>query len=347
MRSSLLLLVPALAAAGVFTVNATRASGSELEDGELVVTLSGDVEVTDGEVVVTSDSGRVWQQAGRALFLGSVVIEADTLGATSDRLEYDRPGGTATLTGNVTLTDGGNTLTADQVTWFRHAGKAVARGGVRMSGPWVGDVTGEYAMYDSDRGSIFVTSEPVLRRFEEGDSLVITADRLEFLPDSERAEAQGNAVLTYPTEGVTAVAEFLVYSGLDESVELLGGPVVTSDDGELAGNWIRAELTDGSIRTIRIEGAAEGHILDKGVTPPSETWFSSESAFFSFVGGEPDLIDLANSVTLVYRAGGEAASREESNTVSGQHLVVRYEGGSIESVHVTGSVTGTYSYLER
>jgi len=126
-----------------------------------------------------------------------------------------------------------------------------------------------------------------------------------------------------------------------------GGPVVTSDDGELAGNWIRAELTDGSIRTIRIEGAAEGHILDKGVTPPSETWFSSESAFFSFVGGEPDSIDLANSVTLVYRAGGEAASREESNTVSGQHLVVRYEGGSIESVHVTGSVTGTYSYLER
>ncbi|MDM7992799.1 MAG: LptA/OstA family protein [Candidatus Fermentibacter sp.] len=346
MRSSLLALAASTAAlAGVFTVSAARASGSETGDGELVVDLGGDVEVTDGFVSVTADSGRVWQQAGRALFLGNVEIESDTLEGSASRLLYDRTAGTAVLTGNVELTDGSNVLRAEEVTWFRLLGKAVARGGVHMTGPWVGDVTGEYAMYDSGRGSIFVTSEPVLRRFEEGDSLVITADRLEFLPDSDRAEAQGNAVLDYPSEGVTAVSEFLVYSGLDETVEMLGGPVVTEGENRLSGNWMKAELDGGEIRSIRIEGAADGYIVDTGETPPSETWFSSESAYFAFAGGEPDSVDLMNSVTLVYRAGGEAAAREESNTVSGQHLVVRYESGSVESVCITGSATGSYSYL--
>lgn len=332
------------ALAGVFTVSATSASGSETGDGELVVDLAGDVEVTDGFVSVTSDSGRVWEMAGRALFMGNVEIESDTLEGSASRLLYDRGAGTAVMTGNVELTDGSNVLRADEVTWFRLLGKAVARGGVHMTGPWVGDVTGEYAMYDSGRGSIFVTSEPVLRRFEEGDSLVITADRLEFLPDSDRAEAQGNAVLDYPSEGVTAVSEFLVYSGIDETVEMLGGPVVTEGENRLSGNWMKAELEGGGIRSIRIEGAADGYIVDTAETPPSETWFSSERAYFSFTGGEPDSVDLTNSVTLVYRAGGEAAAREESNTVSGQHLVVMYESGSVESVFITGSATGTYSY---
>lgn len=346
MRSSLIPIAFALPAlAGVFTVSATSASGTELEGGELVVDLVGEVEVSDGEILITADSGRIWQQAGRALFMGNVFIDADTLTASARRLQYDRFSGTAVLEGAVSLTDGENILQADEVTWFRPMGKAVARQNVHMTGPWLGDVTGSYAMYDSGRGSIFVTSEPVLRRLEEGDSLIITADRLEFLPDSDRAEAQGNAVLRYPSEEVVASAEFLVYSGRDETIEMLGGPVVTSPDGELSGNWMQAVMTGGEIGSIRMEGAADGHVVDTHEDPPSETWFTSEKAFFGFMGGEPDSVDLEGSVTLVYRAGGDAAEREESNTVSGQHLLVRYLDGSMESVTVTGTVRGTYSYL--
>ncbi len=344
--AGLLLAVPAVVAAGVFTVTADRASGVESDDGEMIVDLSGSVEVTDGEVTVTSDSGRVWQQSGRALFIGSVEVLADTLSATSDRLFYDREAGTVHLTGSVTLDDGGNRLTAGEVTWYRSAGKAIARDSVHMTGPWVGDVTGDYAMYDQDRGSIFVTSNPVLRRVEDGDSLVITADRLEFLPDSDRAEAQGNAVLDYPAQSVVATAEFLRFLGDRDIVELLGAPLVQSEDGELSGNWMEALLSGGEIERIRIEGAARGHVIDTSLDPPSETWFWSERAYFGFSAGEPDSVDLEGAVTLTYKAGGEGAAREESNTVSGRRLVVMYLDGSPETVTVTGPATGTYTYLE-
>jgi len=328
---------------GVFTATARTASGAEAPDGETVIYLSGDVEVTDGEITVDSDSGVVWQSSGRAVFVGSVSVDADTVTATGDRLEYDRTAGTAILSGNAVLMDEEDRLRAAEVTWFRFADKAIARDSVVMTGPWIGSVQGDYAVYDASRRSLFVTASPVLRRTEGADSMTITADRLEFLPDSDRAEAQGNAVLV-TSSGITASAELLRYTGDGELLEMLGSPRLVSSDGEMSGNWMQALLRQGQIESLRVEGAADGHMTDRGVDPPGETWFSSERAFFAFEGGSPDSVDLSGSVNLTIRSGGEAASRQESNTVSGDHLVVRYDGGSPETVTVTGSVKGTYSY---
>jgi lipopolysaccharide export system protein LptA len=338
------LTLSAVCAAGVFTVNADNASGSETPDGELVIDLRGDVEVTDGDIFVTSDSGRVWQNSGRAVFFGDVVVVADTITASADRLEYDRSSGTAVLTGHAVLEDGESRLTASQVTFFRLVGKAVASGGVVMTGPWLGHVTGEYALYDQARGTLFVTIDPALRRAEGSDSLLITADRLEFLPDSDRAEAQGNARLDAPGRDMTASAELLRFHGLEDRVELMGSPVMSTPDGELAGNYMEAFLDGGELTSLRVEGAVDGHMVDSEVSPPGESWFTSQRAWFGFAGGSPDSVDLSGAVTLTIRSGGEAAERQESNTVSGEHLTVRYSGGSPDLVTVSGTVRGTYSY---
>jgi lipopolysaccharide export system protein LptA len=273
-----------------------------------------------------------------------VVVDADTLTASGDRLEYDRTAGTAVLTGNAILLDTENRLSAEEITWFRFAGKAVARDSVVMTGPWVGSVSGDYAVYDSARRSLFVTAAPVMQRVEGADTVTITADRLEFLPDSDRAEAQGNALLVSSGNGITAAAELLRYSGDGEMLEMLGTPSVTTEDGELSGNWMEAMIEQGRISWLRVEGAADGHLLDRGVDPPGESWFTSERAFFSFSEGSPDSVDLSGAVNLTIRSGGEAASRQESNVVTGDHLVVHYSGGSPETVTVTGGVRGTYSY---
>lgn len=347
MRSSLALpvLAAALASAqGVFTVSARTASGVESPGGEVVIDLSGDVRVTDGDVTITADSGRVWQTSGRAVFVGSVEVSADTVTATGNRLEYDRAGGTATLIGNAVLTDGETDLSADQVVFYRYAEKAIATGGVLMTGPMLGRVTGDYALYDLVERSLFVTVSPELRRIEGGDSLVITADRLVFLPDSERAEAQGNAVLVAPGRDMTAVSELLRFHGSEDRVELLGSPDVTTPDGEISGNYIDASLAGGELSSLRIEGSARGHFVDSTVDPPGESWFQSERAWFEFSNGSPDSVALEGSVTLTVRSGGEAAERLESNAVSGERLTVSYSGGSPEVVTVTGGVRGTYTY---
>jgi len=43
-------------------------------------------------------------------------------------------------------------------------------------------------------------------------------------------------------------------------------------------------------------------------------------------------------------SGGEAASRNEMNTVRGNSLIIVFEGGEAVEVVVSGHVSGTYSY---
>lgn len=342
-----LLAAALLSQSGVFTLTADDASAREDEDGEMVVHLEGHVVVTDGEVFVRSRSGRVWQNRERAVFFGSVRIEADSLEAAGDTLTYDRRTGVVVLSGHVTLTDSGNVLTASEVTYYREAGKALARDDVVLTGEWLGEVRGDYALYDRERGSLFVTENPVLVRVEDGDTLTVVGDRLEFFPDSGRAEAQGNVVIDIPSEGFTATAEYARYHGNDDLIELIGGPVLASPDGELSGDRQEISLNGREIESVRVDGNARGHFVDTTEDPPGETWMSAQHAYFVFAGGVVDSVAVFGSAEVTVQSGGEGASRAETNTLRGDLLVFSFDEGTLTSVIGSGSVSGTYGYMNR
>ena len=344
--SLLLAILTGIASAqGVFTATADRAEGATLENGETVLELSGNVTVTDGEVTVTADSGAVWQQSENARFVGGVTVVSDSLTGTSDFLEYLKEAGVLTMTGHVVLSDGESVVEAGEVVYFRTSAKATARDSVVMTGPWIGLVTGEYALYDRERGSLFITVDPVLTRIESGDSMTVTADRLEFYPDDNYAEAQGSAVVDIPSRDLVSTSEYLRYFGDEDRFELFGSPLLTTEDGELGGDWMEIVMAerDGPSE-VRVEGGASGFFIDHGLEPPSETHFASERAYFSMDGGKPDSVMLTGSARLTIRSGGEAASREEMNTVTGNTFVIKFDGGDATEVIVSGSVTGTFSY---
>ena len=341
-----ILCIVSAAAAGVFTTTADRAVSRDTDTEELVLDLIGNVVVTDGEVTVTSDSGTVWQESGNAVFFSNVTVEADTLTGTSHYLEYLKEAGMITMTGSVLLTDGETVLEAEEVVYFRESGKATAKDNVIMTGPRIGKVEGQYALYDRERGSLFITVDPVLTRVEDGDSLIVIADRLEFFPDDNSAEAQGNASVSMPDMDFHSTSEYLRYFGNEDRFELFGSPILELEDSELAGDWMEILLeSSGDPRSVRIEGGASGYFLDTAVIPPAETWFSSERAYFAFESGDPDSVMLAGSATLRMKSGGSAAQRNEMNTVRGNCLRISFENGEVVEVNVSGHVTGTYSYL--
>ena len=335
-----------MAGAGIFTTTADRAVSRDTDSDELVIDLIGNVVVTDGEVTVTSDSGTVWQESGNAVFYSNVTVEADTLTGTSQYLEYLKEAGMITMTGNVVLTDGETVLEAGEVVYFRESGKATAKEDVLMTGPTIGRVEGQYALYDRNRGSLFITVDPILRKLEGDDSHIVIADRLEFFPDDNSAEAQGNTSVSMPGMDFYSTSEYLRYFGNEDRFELFGSPVLESEDSELSGDWMEILLdSSGDPQSVSVEGGASGHFLDTGVDPPAETWFSSERAFFEFENGEPDSVILAGSATLRLKSGGSAAERNEMNTVRGNSLSISFEDGEVVEVIVSGHVTGTYSYL--
>ncbi len=337
-----LLLASFTAHAGVFTVTALHAWSTELEDGTVVLELTDSVSVTDGEVTVTSDRATIFETAQTAEFHDNVHVLHDSITATGAFLSYSRPSGLLQLIGNAVLLDGESTLRADRITWYRFMNKATALGAVIMTGEWLGEVTGEYALYDGDRGSLFVTSEPELRRVEGGDSLTITAQRLEFFLDEDRAEAQGDGILRMPSREFTAVAEYMLFHGEEEKLELIGAPRVEAPEGILNGDWMEVLLRDGDLESLRIEGNARGHLTRDDTT---NVEFSSQRAFFGFIpGDETELDSLHLSGTATMNAVSSGLERSEANTITAENLVLRFVGGEMDRVTAWGTVRGTYSW---
>lgn len=335
------LILAAAATAGVFTVTSDNAYTRTAENGEQVLELSGHVNVTDGEVTVTSLEASIFQDSERADFRGDVHVVSDTLTADGAFLSYSRITGVMILDGNAVLTDGSSILTADQVEWFRFRDKATARGSVVLEGDWLGTVTGEYALYDRERGSLFVTVDPVLTRVEGADTTVITADRLEFFEEGERAEAQGNAVVVMPGRDMETRSDYLRYFGEDERMELIGSPSIDAEEGQLTGDWMEGLLDPGgAIEFLRVEGAASGN-LEQGSTLVD---FRSQRAEFAFLAGGEELDSLLLQGSAVLNVFGEDSVRTEANTIAAENIIVTFSGGEADEIRASESVRGTYSW---
>ena len=336
-----LLLLFISSIAGVFTVTSDNASTTELENGESIIELHGNVIVTDDQVTVTSNSATIYQDSERAEFTGNVQVDADTLTASGYFLSYSRITGVMVLRGNAVLTDGSSILSADQVDWFRFRDKATAKGSVVLEGDWLGMVQGEYALYDRERQSLFVTVDPVLTRVEGSDTTVITADRLEFFEEGERAEAQGNAYVSMSSSDMETTSEYLRYFGEEDRMELIGSPVITSEEGTIEGDWMEILLdSGGSVSFLRIEGAASGDLDDQG----TEINFSSQRAEFAFLPSGDDLDSLLLQGSALLNVAGEDSLRAEVNTISAEEIIVRFLSGEADEIMARGAVRGTYSW---
>lgn len=338
---SVFLLVSSIVTADVFTVTSDHATSTEMESGESILELQGNVVVTDDQVTVTSDSATIYQTSERAEFTGNVLVVSDTLTATGYFLSYSRISGVLLLSGNATLTDGQSTLNANNIEWFRFRNMATAKESVVLQGEWLGKVEGEYALYDRDRQSLFVTLDPVLTRVEGSDTTVITADRLEFFEEGERAEAQGNAIVLMQSSNMETLSEYLRYFGEEKRMELIGSPVITSDDGTITGDWMEG-LFDmgGALRFLRIEGAATGDMEDNA----SVVNFHSQRAEFAFLSNANQLDSLLLQGTAVLNISGEDSIRTEVNTISAEEIVIRFSFGDAEEIMARGSAMGTYSW---
>ncbi len=336
-----LLLLFVSSIAGIFTVTSDNASTTELEDGESIIELHGNVVVTDDQVTVTSNSATIYQDSERAEFTGNVQVDADTLTASGYFLSYSRITGVMVLQGNAVLTDGSSILSADQVDWFRFRDKATAKGSVVLEGDWLGMVQGEYALYDRERQSLFVTVDPVLTRVEGSDTTVITADRLEFFEEGERAEAQGNAYVSMSSSDMETTSEYLRYFGEEDRMELIGSPVITSEEGTITGDWMEILLdSGGAVSFLRIEGAASGDLDDQG----TEINFTSQRAEFAFLPSGDNLDSLLLQGSALLNVAGEDSLREEINTISAEEIVIRFLSGEADEIMARGAVKGTYSW---
>lgn len=240
--------------------------------------------LTDKQNQLSSREGEYFPSTKQSYFYRDVVLEpvdtADPSRLYTDTLEYNtethiariidktliigRDGDIVTTSGDYNTESGkanlysrstvkmrrGNTLTGDTIDYSRDTGIGIAMGDVVMTdSARQSSIQGDFAYYNENIDSAFVTGRAVAKEYSRGDTLYLHGDTINAFTDpvdSARITNAFHRVRFYRTD-MQGFCDSLSYVDLDSTLFLYRSPVVWSGERQIFGNTIELVLNDSTI----------------------------------------------------------------------------------------------------
>jgi lipopolysaccharide assembly outer membrane protein LptD (OstA) len=346
------------------------------EKGRERLRLIRNVRITDGDIEVSGERCEYLRLERTVSF--PYGIEASDSNATlvADRGIYDLDAGVLEVEGHITYTGGTRVIRAEKAIYFRATGFIEAWGDVYVEDTGQGSVLrcGEIT-YDNTNGFGIARINPRLEITpEEGrEALSVESDSMELYAEERQAIAIGNVkILRGETEGAAGRASFadaenqaVLMDGpsLIEGRSSLSGETITifTDQGEISGVLVsgmahsvyhppdeeKSELTgqtielafeDGELAEMIITGDARAVFYPTGADTTGPGITGIDTTGFDSAGADSPGDDSPGGDS----AGGGSASESRMNEVTGETIIVTFEGGEARSANVTGGVKGIY-----
>lgn len=240
--------------------------------------------LSDKQNVLTSREGEYYPSTKQSYFYRDVVLEPlddeDPSRLYTDTLEYNtethiaeivdrtlivgRDGDIVTTSGNYNTETGkanlysrstvkmrrGNTLTGDTIDYSRDTGIGVAMGDVIMTdSARQSSISGDYAYYNENIDSAFVTGRAVAKEYSRGDTLYLHGDTINAYTDPVDSARITNAFhrVRFFRSDMQGICDSLSYVDLDSTLYMYRSPVVWSAERQIFGNTIELFLNDSTI----------------------------------------------------------------------------------------------------
>jgi lipopolysaccharide export system protein LptA len=359
--------------------NADRFEGNRSR-GEYV--LSGKVRFRHGQMLMETERA-VWMKDRNIVFCESGMrITRNGSLLTADRGTYDKNMGQATAEGNVFMRDssGENTATGQSVVYlrFRHlatltgnpevrrfyvkkdsAAKDSASAKTGNAAAAVRDSAVAKAAKNSAKDS--AASRPVkagsrLRTAKakagaEGsdgpDTLSIKGDLMTYNDSLQVAVADGNVRIHRDKMNITC--KKAEYHDASDSLYLLGEPVVVVDDNQVKGEVMRLGMHGEEIKSLLVKGSAQAHSTEPATDSSAarQSDVKGDSLFLAFKEKAIDSVQVFKNANGAYF---DVDKPEFVNKMSGDYMVLRFNGKQVASANVTGGNAGaksTYYHFEK
>lgn len=240
--------------------------------------------LSDKQNVLTSREGEYFPSSKQSYFYRDVVLEPldenDPSRLYTDTLEYNtdthiaeivdktliigRDGDIVTTSGNYNTETGkatlysrssvkmrrGNTLTGDTIDYSRDTGIGIAMGDVVVTdSARQSSISGDFAFYDENIDSAFVTGHAVAKEYSRGDTLYLHGDTINAYTDpldSARITNAFHKVRFYRSD-MQGLCDSLSFVDLDSTLYMYRSPIVWSAERQIFGNTIELLLNDSTI----------------------------------------------------------------------------------------------------
>jgi lipopolysaccharide export system protein LptA len=361
--------------------NADRFEGNRSR-GEYV--LSGKVRFRHGQMLMETERA-VWMKDRNIVFCESGMrITRNGSLLTADRGTYDKNMGQATAEGNVFMRDssGENTATGQSVVYlrFRHLATLTGNPEVRRfyakkdsaAKDTAAVKTGNAAAAAQDSAGGAKAAESAAKdsaasrpakarnrlrtaraaKAGAGDSdgpdtLSIKGDLMTYNDSLQVAVADGNVRIHRDKMNITC--KKAEYHDASDSLYLLGEPVVVVDDNQVKGDVMRLGMHGEEIKSLLVKGSAQAHstepATDTSVARQSDV--KGDSLFLAFKEKAIDSVQVFKNANGAYF---DVDKPEFVNKMSGDYMVLRFNGKQVASANVMGGNAGaksTYYHFEK
>ncbi len=321
---------------------------------ERLAIIRGNVHGEDSGARVVCDTLKYMRDDDLAILIGNASY-ADSAGVlTADRIEMHRAADFAVASGNARAVDdeNGTELTAGLIVYdfvrreARASQKPVLRTRIAEDGeepPLTGVTGGESPAAAASRTA---TAAPDTTAAAASDTIAaadpqvatLTAQLIELRPREDTVTALGDAVITRGE--VHGSARIIHISGADESMRLIGDPVVDRVTERLSGDEIVIFAENDKISRLLSAGNARlAYELEaRRGNPPETGYVAGDTLTLFFVDEEPSLLTVRGSVESGHVIGTEG----ERNTVVAPAVDVRFTDGRISRATFRQGASGTY-----
>ncbi|MEO6095014.1 MAG: OstA-like protein [Fibrobacteria bacterium] len=315
--------------------NADRFEGNRSR-GEYV--LSGKVRFRHGQMLMETERA-VWMKDRNIVFCESGMrITRNGSLLTADRGTYDKNMGQATAEGRVFMRDssGENTATGQSVVYLRFRHLATLTGNPEVRRFYVKK---DSAAMDSAGARTGKADGP--------DTLSIKGDLMTYDDSLQVAVADGSVRIHRDKMNITC--KKAEYHDASDSLYLLGEPVVVVDDNQVKGDVMRLGMHGEEIKSLLVKGSAQAHstepATDTSVARQSDV--NGDSLFLAFKEKAIDSVQVFKNANGAYF---DVDKPEFVNKMSGDYMVLRFNGKQVASANVMGGNAGaksTYYHFEK
>lgn len=309
--------------------------------------LRGDVQIIQGEAFIFCDRAKWWEDDDKILLAGDVRIFDGEHTLEADRVDYDGKAKTETATGHASLVSGNRRIEADRLVYSQESGIMTAHRHVVFT-DFLERATlrGHEAVYEreSDYGRMTGKSRLVRTDSTSGEEMIVDGHIMEVWSEENRVVVTDSVQMN--KGDLSASCRKAEYLSDENRLLLEEMPLVLHRNQEMRGT--------------RIDVLLEGIEFKGGVIHGDAEIVSVDTSYKDILTGQTITIEaekdtirkviVEGQATSVYHVQDEERGEEGVNTVSGDRIVIGFQGTKLARVLVEsdpGQCTGVYEAESR
>jgi lipopolysaccharide export system protein LptA len=318
------------------------------KDRNIVFCESG-MRITRRGALLTAERGTYDKNLGQAAAQGNVFMRdsAGEVTATGQSIVYMRFKHQATLTGNPEvrrLYPKKDSAKADSA---KASAPAQAPALAAAKSPKPAKASGAKSNAEEGNRKVTPSMAAADSSHEAPDTLSIKGDIMTYDDSLQVAVADGNVRIDRDKMHITC--KKAEYHDPTDSLFLLGQPQVTVDDNRIQGEIMRMGMHGEEIKSLLVKGAAQAHSLEPATDTSAarQSDVKGDSLFLAFKEKSIDSVQVFKNADGAYF---DVDKPDYVNKMSGDYMVLRFNGKQVASANVlggAGTAKSTYYHFEK